>query len=211
MIALIIIGGILLLLLLLILSPVKFEIQFSGEFYLKVKYLFLTFPLLPGKETDEKTGEEMPEEDNDQISNMSKKIRAILKEKGFKGFMKSLFDLLKLLKDSSQRLLSRVKLKRFDLYLCVGGACDAAEAAIHYGEISAVVYSAVGALFSLLPCKKKAVSVDLNYNIAENRVDFYAIASIRLIHCMKEALKVLIKGLPLLRQFNNKQNKNGQA
>ncbi len=195
MTALYIIGGILLLLFLLLMVPVRLDIGFREEFSLTVRYLFLRFPVLPGKEQEpeeEKPPEEKPPEKKKQGG-----LKKILSRTGFSGFLQSLFQFVKMALASGKRLISRIKWKQFDLYLCLGGAEDAAAAAQLYGQLSAGVYSACGVLLGLWSRGKRGVTVDLDYSSDENKVDFSASLSLRPIHVLREGLSLLIKGLPM--------------
>lgn len=196
MIPLAIAGGVLLLLFLLLITPVRADISFSEEFSLDVKYLFITLHLLPAKEKEAK--EEAPKEKGEKPSG---KIKAILKKQGFSGFLQALYEAVTLAVSTSKKLLSRLKLKRFDLYMCLGGGDDAAQSAMLYGKVSGAVYSACGVLFGLFSCKKKAVTVDLDYNQKENLVNFSGRISILPLFVLKEALTALIRAIPILKKF----------
>lgn len=201
MVVLAVIGGIVLFLFLLTMIPVRAAIGFEEDFSLDIKYLFLTFHILPGKEEEPAPKEEFPKKEGE---GGGKKLKAILKKHGFFGFLSALTDFVKLLAGASKRLLSHLHLKRFDLYLCLAGAEDAAQAAILYGQVSAGVYSACGVLFSLLPCKKKYVTVDLDYQKEAHQVSFLGELSIRPFFAIKEALAVLWGGLPFFKLFLGK-------
>lgn len=193
--------GLLLLLLLLTLIPVRAELEFHGEFALAVKYLFLRVPLLPGepKEEDEEPEEEKPKKDGKP--GVLDRVKAALKREGLGGFLQALGELIKLLCQASAGILKRLKLRRFDLYLCVAGAGDAAAGAQLYGKIAAGVYPACGGLFTLLPCRKKGVTVDLDYGIEENRVDFSAELSILPFFVAAEGLRLVVKSLRPLKKI----------
>lgn len=216
MLALEIIGGLLLFLFLLTLLPVRAEVAFQEEFILTLRYLFLTFRILPGKEEEPEQEEESKKEKEQQKQEEQKKesalrkLKPILKRRGFTGFLKSLFELIKMAASSSKRLLSHFKVKSFDLYLCVGGAGDAGEAALRYGQLSGAVYSVCGFFFGLVNCPKKAVTVDLDYNVQESRVDFSAKLSVLPLFVLREGLSLLIKGLPVFKELlgNGARSKN---
>lgn len=199
MLALIIIICIFLFLFLLTLIPVRVELGFRKEFSLTLRYLFLTFHLLPGKEREPEKEEEAQEEQ--KTESVFYKIQKILKRQGVSGFLKSLFELVQMVASSSKRLLSYLKLKRFDLYLCLGGDGGAGDAALRYGQISGAVYSACGVLFSLMNCRRRAVSVDLDYQSPEDRAEFSAKVSILPLYVLKEGISLLIKGLPVVRKL----------
>lgn len=190
--------GLLALIFLLTLVPVRAKLCFQGEFELTVKYLFLRFPLLPGEpgkkpeEPEEEKKEEEPEEQ--KKPGAVDRVKAALKREGLGGFLQALGELIKLLAEASAGIIRRIKLKSFDLYLCAAGAQDAAAGALMYGKISAGVYSACGVLFKLLPCRKRGVTVDLDYGREEALVDFSAELSIRPFFVLAEGLRLLLKG-----------------
>ncbi len=200
MLALTIIGGVLLFLFLLTLLPVRIEVAFREEFALTLRYAFLRFPLLPG---EEKEGEPEPKPEKKEKAGpgAADRLKRALKREGFWGLVQAVGEFVKEALMASGKLLPHLKLRRFDLYLCLGGAYDAAQAAILYGQLSAGVYGACGALFSVMPCKKKGVTVDLDYSAAENTADFSACLSMRPLFALKAGLVILWNALPLLRKL----------
>lgn len=203
MLALYIIGGILLFLFVLTLIPVRVEVAFREEFELVVRYAFLRFPVLPGKPQPEEPPPPAPEPESPQKPGPTPldRIKRALKREGFWGFLQSLADFIQAALQASGRMLSHLHLRRFDLYLCLAGAYDAADAAVRYGQLSAGVYGACGVLFSVMPCKKKGVTVDLDYSAAENAVDFTAALSLRPLFALHAALRILWHALPILRKL----------
>ncbi len=204
--------GLLLLLLLLTLMPVGAELRFDGEFHLRIKYLFLNIPLLPG-EPQEETEEPSKEEEKPEKPGrpgIGGRIKASLKREGLGGFLQTLGELISLLGQATAGILRGFNLRHFDLYLCVAGAGDAAAGAKLFGKISAGVYSACGVLFTLLPCGNKGVTVDLSYDLWESRVDFSAELSIRPFFVLMEGLKLVIRSIRPLRRILKSGRKNKQ-
>ena len=194
-----VICGVLLFLFLLTLFPLRIHVGFEQEFSLTLRYLFLRFHLAPGKEGPEPEKAEQEEKTEEEKKTEKKiDIKRILKRQGVSGFLKSLFELVKLAATDTKRLLSHLKLRKFDLYLCLAGAEDAAEAAIQYGQVSGAVYPACNLLFKLMRCKKGAVSVDLNYQREESMVVFSSVLSILPIFLLREGISLLIHGLPIV-------------
>lgn len=198
-------GAALLLLFLLSLFPVKASLEFETEFALTIRYLFLRLPVLPAKE---EVQEPEPEEEEKQEEpaepakpGVVQRIKAALKREGFAGFLEALGELIRLACGATAGIVRRIKLRRFDLYLSVAGADDAAAGALLYGKVSAGVYGACGGLFTLLSCSKKGVTVDLDYNSRENLVKFSAELSIRPFWAIKEVLALFFKGLRPLKRI----------
>lgn len=198
MAVLFVIGGILLLLFLLLCIPVKLKLTFRQEFQWEIHYLFLTF-----RPSGEERAEEEPEEElgEPKKEKLWHRIKRMLKRKQLSGFLESISELVALLKETGGKLMSHVKLRYFDLYLCVGSMDDAAEAAIFYGKACSVAYSACGILFELLPCKKKFVTVDLDYQAPQYQIDFSAHLSLRPLFGLIYGLGLLLKGAPAIRKL----------
>ena len=212
MIFLIVLGAILLVILLLLLIPVRVDIAFNTEFHLTLRYAFIKLPLVPGKPKPEgekektkkvkkkKKSEEKEGDDSEKEKKSSavQQVKSIFKKNGVGGFLSALGEAIALLAKCSKRLLSKFRLKRFDLYFCVGGGNDAAEGAIMYGRMSAAIYNACEVLLKLMPCRKPAVTVDLDYRAPESRVDFSAQISLQPLFAVREAFALLGGGIPSL-------------
>lgn len=199
MIPLLVAGSVLLLAAALLWAPVRLEVRFREEFSATVKYLFLSFPLTeepPPEPVKEAAPGGKPAE-----AGLGKKLKAMLRREGVKGFLQSLQDLAREVKNASRKLLKHVKLKRFDLYVQVGGKEDAAQGAVLYGQVCGVVYTACGLVFGALPCRKKSVTVDLDYNSRDHRAEFFGSASIGMLFLLKEGLILLYRALPFFRKL----------
>lgn len=196
MIVLYILFGIFLFLLLLTLLPVRVAVTFQEEFSIELRYLFFRKTLQAGKEPEQEELEEAKDKtEAEEKAGRRMDIKQLLTRRGFSGFFQALGEVLGLVGRCSRRLLRRLRLRQFDLYLCLGGAGDAASAALMYGKVAAGVYSVCGELFALMPCKEKGVTVDLDFDGIRHRVDFSAQVSMRPIFLIKEGLILLIKGL----------------
>lgn len=207
MLPLLIVGGILLALAALLLAPVRLELSFREAFSAQVRYLFFRIPLAPGKEEPPPPQEPSPpEEAPPKGPGLGKKLHAMLRREGLRGFLQTLQELAQAVGKASKSLLKKLRLNRFDLYICLGGEEDAAQGAILYGQVCGAAYSACGALFGLLPCRRKAVSVDLDYHSREHRVDFSAAVSIRVLFLLVEGLILLYKALPFFKKLQQSQD-----
>ncbi len=198
-----ILGGLLLFLFLLTLLPVRIEVAFREEFALTLGYGPLRFPIPLGEE-EEESDETSPDSPRKEKRGLSQ-IKMALRRKGFWGFLQTLADFIGATAKATGRLIGHLKLKHFDLYLCLGGAYDAAQAAVLYGQVSAGVYGGCGVLFTLLPCRKKGVTVDLDYSAAENKVDFEGTMSVRPLFVLTAGLKILWAGVPVIKLFMRKK------
>lgn len=199
--------GLLLLLFLLTLFPVGVGLSFREEFGLELRYLWFRLPLLPGEEEKEEPPppkpekEKPPKEKKAGKSSFGDRVKAAFKREGLGGFLETFGEMLRLAGRVSANLLRHIKLRRFDLYVCIGGGTDAAAAAVLYGQASAGIYGGCGELFARMPCKEKGVTVDLDYGAAEHRVDFSAFFSLRPVFLLTAGAALLVRGLPLLRRI----------
>ena len=193
MLPLLIAGGILLALAALLLAPVRLELSFREAFSAQVRYLFFRIPLAPGKEEEPAPPQETlpPEEAPPKGPGLGKKLHAMLRREGLRGFLQTLQELAQAVGKASKSLLKNLRLNRFDLYICLGGEEDAAQGAILYGQVCGAAYSACGALFGLLPCRRKAVS---------------AAVSIRVLFLLVEGLILLYKALPFFKKLQQSQD-----
>lgn len=199
--------GLLLFLLLPMCFPVGVRLGFREEFQLELRYLWFRLPLLPAEEEESQPSAPEPEEEKppkkEKKANkrsFGDRVKAAFKREGPSGFLETLGEMARLAGRVSANLLRHVKLRQFDLYLCIGGGTDAAAAAVRYGQASAAVYGACGELFALMPCKEKGVTVDLDYSAAEHQVEFSAALSLRPIFLLTAGIALLVRGLPLLRR-----------
>lgn len=186
--------------------PVKVQLDFHEEFALTLRYLWFCLPILPEKETPEEEAgevpsEEKPEEKPKKEGNIGERLKAALKREGLGGFLQTLFELIRLAKEAAAGILRGFRLRRFDLYICLPGAGNAAAGAQLYGQVAGGVYAACGGLFCLMPCREKGVTVDLDYDRREAKVDFSAELSIRPDRVLWEGLILCIKSIRPLKRL----------
>ena len=209
MIPLLILAAVLLGVTFLLLAPVRLQVDFQKEFSAQVRYLFLRFPLVSaGKEGETPSVQGLPaeEEPPPSGSGLGRKLRAMLRRQGLRGFLQSLQELALAAENAAKSLLRKIRLKRFDLYICLGGEEDAAAAAILYGQVCGAAYSACGILWELFPCRRRSVSVDLDYRSRDHRVEFFAEATIPLLFLLREGLILLYKALPFFKKLQISEN-----
>ena len=96
MIPLLILAAVLLGVTFLLLAPVRLQVDFQKEFSAQVRYLFLRFPLVSaGKEGEAPSMQGPPaeEEPPPSGSGLGRKLRAMLRRQGLRGFLQSLQEL----------------------------------------------------------------------------------------------------------------------
>ena len=126
--------GLLLFLLLPMCFPVGVRLGFREEFQLELRYLWFRLPLLPAEEEESQPSapepkEEKPPKKEKKANKRSfgDRVKAAFKREGPGGFLETLGEMARLAGRVSANLLRHVKLRQFDLYLCIGGGTDAAE------------------------------------------------------------------------------------
>lgn len=199
----------LLLIFIALVIPLRADIGYSEELVLTVKYLFLKFKLFPSENVDNKEEKSEKETDGQSVEKKTPgKLQSAIRAKGFRGFMELVSELLKLSGTTAVKLLKRLHMSRFDLYVMTGGE-DAAEAAVLYGRTCAVIYPAAELLLNAVKCRKTGVTVDLDYSVKEPYVRLESSVYILPIFAVYYGIKYLFRAIPLLQQMNGSVG-NGQ-
>lgn len=209
MIALYIVLGLLLIIGFLLLQSVSVVLQYQTEMKMEIRYLFLKIPLSGEKEEPqiEETVQTENTEKQSEKSSVLQLLKTMVRIKSVRGLLKMLQMFASVVKDSAEALIQKLKIKRFDLYYCVGGKEDAAQAAMQYGEICAAAYSLFGAVFSVKKCRKKGISIDIDYGKDEDMAVFDCVLSLPVWCILKEAITVLKAGTPLIRLYKAAQQR----
>lgn len=211
MTVLIVLLSILLAIFLLTLLPVRLILAYQEKFTVTLRFLFIKKDLLADavSEVEQKPVEDIEAEPEEQKDHVLDIFKDFFKREGFHGFLEFLADLIRLIKKLGTVFLKHLQIKKFDLYIMVHGE-DAGEAAVRYGEVSALASSVYATLFTLKKCRKPRVSVDLDYeDRTQDNVNFYCVVSIKILFLLILGLKALKNGLPLFRRFQGKTAKAG--
>lgn len=105
--------------------------------------------------------------------------------------------------DSVKYLFKKAVVKDFKLHIKVGSE-DAAETALLYGGVCAVLYPAVAFLETVMTVKKDDIKIACDY---ENNQPYFLLSAdikIRVSHLLKTFFKVL----PIIKKFIKEENKN---
>ena len=200
-------AGILAFLAILLACPVTVSASFEEELSLRIRYLFFRFTVLPAKEKPEPERKKKAEKKKPaETSGEEKKpdLREILKKKGVDGLLTILREAAALAVSVFKKFLSHVKVLQFDLDVAVATE-DAAETALWYGRVCAVVYPAVSALMQACGCRRFGVSVfpDFDRKKAEARLTLRV--RIALFFLLKESLSALWRAAKLWMKFRDPQ------
>ncbi len=198
--------GIVLLLLGLILTPIKVEFFFDGDLstaYVRYRYLFYKryiFPVPPKKEEKKavkkaKKGETSSQNPNDKPGS----VTSLLKEHGVVETVRMMAQSASSLLQAIFHLLKKGKLKRFKGVFAIGGE-DAADAALNYGQVCAVLYPVLGLAGSYLTFVRPDLQLYCDYNRTDSEILVSGI-----IH-----ISVLRLPIAVIRAFQYLVNKNLQ-
>ena len=152
-------GGIVLLLILLLCCPITLRLSFLNGFSVRLKYLFFFFSLLPPKEksTGKKKHADRKKKQEESETTLEK-LRRLTGEDSAAGLFDFLRELAVLAAGSLKKLFRHLMIADFSLDVSAGGE-DAAETALTYGKLCAVIYPAVSVLVSQAKTKHYGVSV----------------------------------------------------
>lgn len=212
MTVLIVLAAILLALFLFTLLPVRLTLAYKDKFTVTLRFLFIKKDLLADavSEVEQKPVEKIEAEPEEQKDHVLDIFKDFFKREGFGGFLHFLTDVLRLVKNLGTSFVEHLQIKKFDLYLMVHGE-DAGEAAVRFGEVSALAAAVHATLFTFKKCRKPSISVDLDYeDQTEDNVNFSCVLSIKILFLLMIGIRALKKGLPLFRRFQGKPAKSEQ-
>ena len=215
MIILYILGGILLLLLVVTCIPVFFSFEYreSLSFTLKYGCFDVTKYITPKEKTEKKKAkkpgkkkktEKKKEPAETEEKTKSNFLKDCIKANGVGGFLGIVKSLLVIITKRVAGIIRAIRLKKCDVYLCVGGD-DAAQIAEQYGKICAVLYPAAAVLFKFFHCKNGRTTVDLNYKSTESAVIAEGELMVLPIAVIFEGLRLIVQSVPYILKLVNKK------
>ncbi len=161
--------GIFAVLLFLLLCRIRVEFSYSETFQLEIRYLFLRFPLLPGKQKG--LGKASPKPGKSGRKKRKNSSQAEKKTAGrriektvdvaFDEFMEKISNIMSILRSilyGVDLLLRHITIDRVHLNLRVGGE-DPAQAGISYGKTCILVYTGLAALQNYLKIKVEELNL----------------------------------------------------
>ena len=204
--ALYIVLPILLFIALLLFSRVRFSFSYSGEIRLHISYLFVRIPLYPRKKSKPKAPKRkkapVPMKDKHKAATPQtpakkegKKAKSPLKLGDIRFLLRLCREVVAHILDRASRHV-RITVKR--LALSIGGADDAARAAIEYGLVSQSVAYLLEFLRNtgfLKPPKRGAINVGVDFLEKENALHIRTDIACRLVFLIPFALSSLTKAL----------------
>lgn len=162
--------GFILFLLILLCCPVKVFVSFKNSLAVRIKFLFFSFDLFPKKKKKQVIVEEEKDE-KIQFKSRDNKFLSIIKEEGFFGFLRILKAVVDILFDSARKVLKKIHISSFDLYLLVAKD-NAADTAVDSTRVYALISYATSVLLRNVDESKYYIEVIPGFNEAECKVDF---------------------------------------
>ena len=157
-------------LLILLCCPVKVFVSFKNSLAVRIKFLFFSFDLFPKKKKKQVIVEEEKDE-KIQFKSRDNKFLSIIKEEGFFGFLRILKAVVDILFDSARKVLKKIHISSFDLYLLVAKD-NAADTAVDSTRVYALISYATSVLLRNVDESKYYIEVIPGFNEAECKVDF---------------------------------------
>lgn len=204
MIFLYILLGLILLIFIALLIPVRFQIKYEDSPSFIIKYLFLSYDLNEPEELESVEGE--AEDEAEQVGGRFKKM---FEKTGLSGFLSLIKEILSFISDAGRFIYSKLKIRYFDLDICIGGE-DAAEIALTYGGVSAAVCSFYGVLFNSKSCKKKKAAVNVDFKRKDSVVKFECEVSLRMLPVAFKLPHYIKLALPIVRKYRSGVNKKSE-
>ena len=191
MVALIITFCVILILLFLLLMPINAVIEYSSGGFITVKYLFLKFqiPLKDWQESDNNKTYKNNKTKRDK--NNLNFLQKLIKNKGVVEAVSIVVDSLKTLILTVIEFLGNVKVSTFKFTTTVGQG-DAAETGMVYGAVSAVCYTALAVINSVLNIENQQVNINSDFDKEILEISLYLSMKISMLKAIKAGIKALI-------------------
>lgn len=188
--ALCVISGILLILFLLLILPVTVIADFTENKSITVKYLFLKFRFgLNGKKKDKPKKEkkkQKPKPDSDKKKSSPKNNRKRKIAETVSEYAELLRELLK----NFSYMLKHITVGRFYVKISVCGE-DAADTAVQYGAVCAVIYPFAAFTESIITVKNMELNVEPNFGNVESFGEAFISFRIKPFHVVLAAISAV--------------------
>ena len=172
----IIVASILLVIIVLLGSPVRTNMKYHDQMTVFIEYLFFKIQIFP-----EKPAKKANDTENDKEE---KKLKIVSIEK----FLRFMYRTIKFASGILMDIGKKSKINLLDINIVVGCE-DAAQTAIQYGEVCAVIGSVIGMIGANIPVKKHQINITPDFANAKFSIDLDIIIRARL----NTLLGILIK------------------
>ncbi len=158
--------GIILFLILLLALPVHAVIEWNEKLTVKVRYLFLKFDIIPGKEKEKKPKAEKKEKSEKPKEEKPKKPK---KKRTPEEIVDGCIDAVHRYGPGAKQILRNIRVHKLEGYWKIA-AEDAAACAIRYGRICALLSTAFGFLRNLTKIEKTKLRVYPDFTAEEEEI-----------------------------------------
>lgn len=179
---------------LLSMASVRLRISYFNELGLKISYLCFSYTIFPQK------GKKRQKAAKDKKQKVQKKTKqkkeniftSVYHEKGLNGLLR----LLKALSDMAgsflKKLFQHIRANKLSLHVAVA-ADDAAQTALLYGKVCAIVYPSFSMLTQTIKCKKFEVAVVPNFKSEKSEIQGSADIKIRVAILLAAVIQALLR------------------
>ena len=170
MTALYIVAGVLAFFAVLLIAPVHFKLRYNdGGLLVRARYLVIRLTFFPFKEKktkkpkkikpDKKKSKPKPKP---KRGGLGKRLAQMFKDDGITGILSLLSEMAKIAAAASRKMLAAVVIDRLDVAI-ITASDNAADTAIQYGRICAVLYPAVAVVESSMRVRQRNISVNPDF------------------------------------------------
>ena len=198
MTALMVVLGIMLFFFILLLCPVHVSMHFEDELSAKVRYLFISYKIFPRPKKAEAEKEEKVQEKKETDNDAKSRIRGIIKQKGLSGFLNIIKEFASIATGTAKKLFSHMVIDYISTDISVADE-DAAQTAILFGGVCAVVYTPIGVLVNNVKCKQYHINIVPNFQAKACKIRFDFKAHILLLFLVSFSLSVLLQSLKVIK------------
>lgn len=177
--------------------------DYSNEFILKIKYLFLTIPVYPRKgekKPKKEKKEEPPKQEEPKAKPVKEKktgnnpIKNFYNNEGVSGIIALVKEAARIMGGFFGGIFRHVIFEKLFIDLTVAGN-DAADTAIKYGKVCAALFPSLGLICSKAKVKEYDVDVSPDFLATKNTAELYAKVSFRPIFLIGAAFALAVKML----------------
>ena len=190
MVALVTITIIVFLILFFLVIPLRLQFSYQDQPSVLLKYSFLKFTLYPtqGKIND-RTHKNKRNTQNREEGKSNLNFSSLRKEYGFLGAINYLTELLKPLIQKPFTLCRKIKITNLSVNIVIADS-DAAQAAIEYGAVAAVIYPFLGWTSALIQFDNPSVNLGIDYAKEKSSVSVCGCVSILPLHIITTAISI---------------------
>ncbi len=196
--------GILLAILLILLIPVGVDAKYDEDFFLKIKIGFVGITLFPQKpkKSKKKKKQKQPTEKPKEDKPKEKKPN-IIQQKGLSWLVDVIKKVAELAGGALKYFFKHIIIKKLLLSISVAED-NAAETAVKYGKLCAVIYPSIGIITRSAKCKEYGVDITPNFNEkSETKLYFELKARVLILWLLTLVAKYGIKGIKLMLEIKD--------